>query len=65
MRFNSEIEIELRELGFKGKLVEIPEKDKGKPEDWMTLEKNITYRVRENEIMLTQSELIAAESALY
>ena len=64
MNFNEEIEIELRELNLGGKVVPIKQEDKGTPQDWANLESKIALRVHENEIMMTQSELNAARSAL-
>lgn len=64
MNFNEEIEKELRDLELGGKVVAIRPEDKGTPEDWAALERKIALRVHENEIMMTQSELNAARSAL-
>lgn len=64
MNFNEEIEIELKELNLGGQVVPIQPEDKGTLEDWAVLERKIALRVHENEIMMTQSELNAARSAL-
>ena len=64
MNFNEEMERELSDLNLGGKVLEIPTEDKGTPMDWATLERKIALRVHENEIMMTQSELNAARSAL-
>lgn len=64
MNFNEEIEIELQELNLGGQVVPIQPEDKGTSEDWEILERKIALRVHENEIMMTQSELNAARSAL-
>lgn len=64
MNFNEEIEIELQELNLGGQVVPIQPEDKGTSEDWAILERKIALRVHENEIMMTQSELYAARSAL-
>ena len=64
MNFNEEIERELQELNLGGKVVDIQQADKGTPADWANLERRIALRVHENEIMMTQSELNAARSAL-
>lgn len=64
MNFNEEMAIELQELNLGGKVVPIQSEDKGTPEDWAILERKIALRVHENEIMMTQSELNAARSAL-
>jgi uncharacterized protein YacL (UPF0231 family) len=64
MNFNEEIEGELRDLNLGGKVVAIRSEDRGTPKDWATLERKIALRVHENEIMMTQSELNAARSAL-
>lgn len=64
MDFNEEMEIEMRALGLGGRVVELDEKDKGTPLDWAMLERRIALRVHENEVMMTQSELNAARSAL-
>ena len=64
MNFNEEIEMELQELNLGGHVVPIQSKDKGTSEDWAVLERKIALRVHENEIMMTQSELNAARSAL-
>ena len=55
---------ELEGLNLGGKVVDIQQEDKGTLEDWAVLEKNIALRIHENEIMMTQSELNAARSAL-
>jgi hypothetical protein len=64
MNFNEEMERELRELNLGGQLESICTEDQGTPEEWAILEKKIALRVHENEIMMTQSELNAARSAL-
>lgn len=64
MNFNEEMERELSDLKLGGKVVEIHQEDKGAPTDWAILERKIALRVYENEIMMTQSELNAARSAL-
>lgn len=64
MNFNEEIERELQELNLGGKIVDIQPEDKGTRKDWAILERKIALRVHENEIMMTQSELNAARSAL-
>lgn len=64
MNFNEEMEIELKELNLGGQVVPIQPEDKGTLEDWAVLERKIALRVHENEIMMTQSELNAARSAL-
>ena len=64
MNFNEEMEKELQELNLGGKVVQILPEDRGTPNDWAVLEKRIALRVHENEIMMTQSELNAARSAL-
>ena len=64
MNFNEEMEKELQELNLGGKVVDIRTEDKGTPDDWAALERKIALRVHENEIMMTQSELNAARSAL-
>ncbi len=64
MNFNEEIERELQDLNLGGKVVDIRPEDKGTSKDWAALERRIALRVHENEIMMTQSELNAARSAL-
>ena len=64
MNFNEEMERELSALNLGGKVVDIRPEDKGTSEDWAILERKIALRVHENEIMMTQSELNAARSAL-
>jgi hypothetical protein len=64
MNFNEEFEREMAGLNFGGRVVDIRQEDKGTPEDWAVLEKKIALRVHENEIMMTQSEMNAARSAL-
>lgn len=64
MNFNEEIERELQELNLGGKVVPIQIEDRGTSNDWAVLERKIALRVHENEIMMTQSELNAARSAL-
>lgn len=64
MNFNEEMEIELQELNLGGQVVPIQPEDRGTSEDWAVLESKIALRVHENEIMMTQSELYAARSAL-
>lgn len=64
MNFNEEIERELAGLNLGGKVVDIRQEDKGTLKDWAALERKIALRVHENEIMMTQSELNAARSAL-
>lgn len=63
MNFNEEMEIELAEFGT-GKLEVTPEDERATVEDWRNLEKRIELCVRENEAMMSQSELNAARSAL-
>lgn len=55
MNFNEEIAQELECLNLDGKILEIPEKDKGTPEDYMKLEKNIELKCYENEVMMHES----------
>lgn len=64
MNFNEEMERELKELGLGGGVVLIQPEDRGTSNDWAVLERKIALRVHENEIMMTQSELNAARSAL-
>lgn len=64
MNFNEEMERELKELGLGGGVVLIQPEDRGTSNDWAALERKIALRVHENEIMMTQSELNAARSAL-
>ena len=64
MNFNEEMERELRELNLGGRVVPIRPEDKGTSKDWAILERKIALRIHENEIMMTQSELNAARSAL-
>ncbi|MCI6242098.1 MAG: hypothetical protein MR646_02145 [Agathobacter sp.] len=64
MNFNEEMDRELSDLNLGGKVVDIPPEDKGTSKDWAILERKIALRVHENEIMMTQSELNAARSAL-
>lgn len=64
MNFNEEMERELKELGLGGGVVLIQPEDRGTSNDWEVLERKIALRVHENEIMMTQSELNAARSAL-
>ena len=64
MNFNEEMERELQELNLGGRVVPIRPEDKGTLEDWAILERKIALRIHENEIMMTQSELNAARSAL-
>lgn len=54
----------MSDLNLGGKVVDIPPEDKGTSKDWAILERKIALRVHENEIMMTQSELNAARSAL-
>ena len=64
MNFNEEMDRELSDLNLGGKVVDIPPEDKRTSKDWAILERKIALRVHENEIMMTQSELNAARSAL-
>lgn len=64
MNFNEEMERELKELNLGGEVVLIQPEDRGTSNDWAVLERKIALRVHENEIMMTQSELNAARSAL-
>lgn len=64
MNFNEEMERELKELNLGGGVVLIQPEDRGTSNDWAVLERKIALRVHENEIMMTQSELNAARSAL-
>lgn len=64
MNFNEEMERELKELNLGGRVVSIQPEDRGTSNDWAVLERKIALRVHENEIMMTQSELNAARSAL-
>ena len=47
--FNEEFYEEMKPLNFGGKLVSIPEKDKGTPEDYAKLEAKILSRCKEHE----------------
>ena len=58
------MERELEELNLGGRVVSIQPEDRGTSNDWAVLERKIALRVHENEIMMTQSELNAARSAL-
>lgn len=60
--FNAELAKELSECGFGGKLISIEEKDKGTPEDYVKLEREISIKADENEKMLSQSALYAKDS---
>lgn len=64
MNFNEEMERELKELNLGGRVVSLQPEDRGSSNDWAVLERKIALRVHENEIMMTQSELNAARSAL-
>lgn len=64
MNFNEEMERELLDLSFGGKIVNIAPEDKGTPEDWATLEQKIAFRTHENEIMMMQSKINASRSVL-
>lgn len=58
--FNEEIADELKDLG--GRLVLIEDKDKGTASDWANLENEIQIRTHENEVMMEQSLIEAANS---
>lgn len=58
--FNEEIAEELKNLG--GRLVLIEDKDKGTASDWTNLENEIQIRTHENEVMMEQSLIEAANS---
>lgn len=63
MNFNEEMADKLS--NFKnGKLEIIKEDEKASDTDWKDLERRIELCVRENEAMMSQSELNAARSAL-
>lgn len=63
MNFNEEMAEKLS--NFKnGKLEIIKEDEKASDTDWKDLERRIELCVRENEAMMSQSELNAARSAL-
>lgn len=64
MNFNEEIAAELKEMGLGGQLYKLKEQEKGKPEDWMLLEKKISERVKENENMMEKSILYAKNSVI-
>lgn len=58
--FNEEIADELKDLG--GRIVLIEDKDKGTASDWTNLENEIQIRTHENEVMMEQSLIEAANS---
>lgn len=64
MNFNEEMERELSSLCLGGKVVDIPQKDKGTPNDFATLERKIAIKTRENEVMMEQSIANASDSIL-
>lgn len=58
--FNEEIADELKDLG--GRIVLIEDNDKGTASDWANLENEIQIRTHENEVMMEQSLIEAANS---
>lgn len=64
MNYNKEMASEFKKIGIGFEVKKISNEKKGNYVDWNRLETKIACRTRENEIMLTQSELNAARSAL-
>jgi hypothetical protein len=64
MNYNKEMASEFKKIGISFEVKKISNEKKGNYVDWNRLETKIACRTRENEIMLTQSELNAARSAL-
>ena len=65
MNFYKEIEREFKEAGILGGIYPVPEELKPTSEDYADLERRIGIRVHENEVMMAESELLAARTALY
>ncbi len=64
MNYNKEMASEFKKIGISFEVKKISNEKKGNYVDWNRLETKIACRTRDNEIMLTQSELNAARSAL-
>ena len=65
MSFYKEIEREFKAAGIEGGIRPVPEELRPTREDYAELERRIAIRTHENEIMMAESELLAARTALY
>ena len=65
MSFYKEIEREFKAAGIAGGIRPVPEELRPTREDYAELERRIAIRVRVNEVMMAESELLAARTALY
>lgn len=64
MSFYEELEREFKAAGIAGSIRPVPEGLKPTREDFAELERRVAIRVHENEIMMAESELLAARMAL-
>lgn len=65
MNFYMELEREFTSAGLSGRVISIPEELKPTSADFAEIERNIAIKVHENEVMMTESELLATRTALY
>lgn len=63
MSFIEEVFEEIEEYGT-AEIENVPSTEKGTSKDWIELEDRISLYVRENEVIMAESELNAALSAL-
>ncbi len=64
MNFYKELERECISAGLSGKVIPVPQELRPTNYDYADLERRIAIRVHENEIMMAESELLAARTAL-
>ncbi len=64
MSYNEMINAELRELGLRTRVVDLPEEMRLTVEDLMNLDSGIARDVAENENMLSRSEFLASRCTL-
>ncbi len=65
MNFYEELDREFKAAGIKGKIVNVPEELRPTAADFADLERRIAIRAHENEVMMAESELLAARTALF
>ena len=64
MNFYKELEREFKSAGLTGAIVSVPEELIPTSEDYAKLENAIAIRVHENEVMMAESELLAAKKTM-
>ena len=64
MNFYKELEREFKAAGIEGGVIPVPAELRPTAEDFGELERRIAMRVHENEVMMAESELLAARTAL-